>query len=167
MINKTKRFLKPALICLFSLASAVFISSCGKDNGGGNFQIRLTISPPLPTGPSVSLPGIYSVFGITSGPLSLMHNWDGNIADSPLSNFQSEEYSVAKGQNVECRLTLLGSDFLCRQVKLEGWYNGKNFKTYNLELGYNYDPTNTVQPLKACKDASKNSSPINLNFIIP
>ena len=166
MITNIKRFVKPALICLFSLASAVFISSCGKDNGGGNFQIRLTISPPLQTGPS-SLPVIYSQLNIISGPLNLMYIWDGSIANSPLSNFQSEEYSVAKGQNVQFSIGLIGNDFLCRQVKLEGWYNGKILKTYNLELGYKYDPTNTVQPIKPCKDALLNFAATNYNFIIP
>jgi hypothetical protein len=76
-----------------------------------------------------------------------------------LSNWEGQEVSVTKGQNIPVMIGLNSLyDLKCRKVLLEGFLDGKLLKSVSLELGQ----TSAV-PIVNCKDQQTTT----INFIIP
>ena len=142
-----------ALVCTF------IIFSCGKETqsttqGGGTFNLKLTISPPLQFGKNAS-GQINTLFMQTT---NIQKQWSGNGASQSLSQVISDDISVTSGQNVFCIIQISNQyDFACRTITAEGIQNGKVIKTYTLEQGYKDATT-----LSLCLDGIT----ITKNFII-
>lgn len=145
-----------------TLLLTALVVSCGKETqsstqGGGLFKVRVTITPPLQAGLNSNSIGNY--FSIGSTTVTGGTTWLGNSQTLPLSTWESQEYSVTKGQNFGWSIQLNNSyDVQCRQVKIEGLTDNKVFKTYNLELG-----VQSLNPIVQCKDVGIGI----INFIIP
>lgn len=148
--------MKKTLYLLFSatLFTALLLG-CGKETqsstqGGGLFKFKVTITPPLQSGKSDQLQ-------ITTTPIALIYQWFGLTSSTNLSLYESQEYSVSKGQNVSATFYLGNSDNACRQVTVVGLIDNKVFKTETLEMG-----VKSANPPIYCKDQNP-----TINFIIP
>jgi hypothetical protein len=153
MIKSTKAF-------VLSIVLTVLIFSCGKETqsstqGGGTFNLRLTISPPLQFGKNASSASNTLFMQATN----IQKQWSGNSASQSLSQIISDDISVTSGQNVFCIIQIMNQyDYVCRTVIAEGIQNGKVIKTYNLELGIK-----DAAAASYCIDGFQNTK----NFIIP
>lgn len=147
-----------------SIILTLLVLSCGKETqsstqGGGLFKYRVTFNPSIPNIPTLASRVNQVVISSTVPELGIF-NWNtssSNPKPEPLTNYESPEISVTKGQNIGITgvaIANLGS-LGCVATKIEGIQNGKIIKTVNLELGYN---SSTQQ----CKDVSNSS----VNFII-
>jgi hypothetical protein len=156
--------MKKTLYLLFTatLFTAILLG-CGKETqsstqGGGLFKVKVTITPPLQSG-STSL-GANSIQIYAPAPF-INYVWVGSSNSSNLSVYESQEYSVTKGQNISVSVLSLSNqyDCICRQVTVEGLTDNKVFKTVTLELGIK----STTPPVLYCKDQAS----AQVNFIVP
>jgi hypothetical protein len=146
-------------IVILALITTLTIFSCGKETqsttqGGGTFNLKLTISPPLQFGSSPSS-GQNTLFMQVG---NIQKQWMGNSASQNLSQMISDDISVTSGQNMFCIIQINNTyDFTCRTITAEGIQNGKVIKTYTLEQGYKNGST-----LIMCIDGVN----VTKNFII-
>lgn len=112
--------------------------SCGKETqsstqGGGIFNLKLTIDPPLQFGKNAS----GQINTLLMQTTSTQKQWSGNNVSQSLSQIISDDVSVTSAQNVFCLIQIInGYDNICRTVVAEAVQNGKVIKTFNLELGF-------------------------------
>ena len=157
------RVMKKTLYLLFTATVfTALLLGCGKETqsstqGGGLFKVRVTITPPLQSG---STNGGLNLNQILISSNFFYYQWVGTNSSTNLSVYESQEYSVTKGQNLPVSVSLLNQyDYICRQVTIEGLTDNKVFKTVTLELGIK----STTPTILYCKD-SQNPQ---VNFIIP
>jgi hypothetical protein len=158
--------MKKTLYLLFTATVfTALLLGCGKETqsstqGGGLFKVRVTITPPLQSG--FTNGGVdFNYFNILASPLAALYTWYGYNNSSNLSVYESQEYSVTKGQNISVGVGLSNNyDKICRQVTVEGLTDNKVFKTVTLELGVK----STTPTMLYCKDSQ---NPQAINFIIP
>jgi hypothetical protein len=147
--------MKKTLYLLFTATVfTALLLGCGKETqsstqGGGLFKFKVTITPPL-QGSAVG------PFQINSSALSINYLWTTGSPD--LSVYESQEYSVTKGQNISVGFYNTLANNVCYQVKVEGLLDNKVFKSTTLELGYK-----SIIPTITCKDGTNQQ----VNFIIP
>jgi hypothetical protein len=143
-----------------ALIIVISIMSCGKETqsstqGGGLFKVRIEINPPLQKGVNQ----IYTNAFTCNGPLAQIKQWNGSVANSDFDNYESQEVSVTKGQNISIIIGLNSSfDYKCRSVKIYGIINGNIFNTLTKEMGFS-----STNPNLLCTDESGQA----INFIIP
>ena len=149
---------------ILSLALTILVFSCGKETqattqGGGLFKYRVTITPPLQFGKTGQFNTKSNNVFITVPSLGTGYQWNGDQMTSNYSTYESQEFSVTKGQNILFQVGIVNTyDLICRNVKIEALINGNVFKTVTQEKGYSSD-----SPLIKCKDFDAPT----LNFIIP
>lgn len=147
-----------------SIILTLLVFSCGKETqsstqGGGLFKYRVTINPSIPNNPAIAGQGnILWIY--TNLPELGIYNWvtsSSNPKPEPLTNYESPEISVTKGQNVSITGIILtnSGDLGCIQTKIEGIQNGKIIKSVILNLGYS-------NATSQCKDFNNTK----INFII-
>lgn len=145
--------MKKTLYLLFTATVfTALLLGCGKETqsstqGGGLFKLKVTFTPPL-QGPVGS-------FQINAPAPSINYVWTGS---PDLSVYESQEYSVTKGQNISVGFYDNLVVLVCRQVKVEGLLDNKVFKSTTLELG-----RKSINPIINCKDGTNQQ----VNFIIP
>jgi hypothetical protein len=151
------------LVTIFTVTFILtaLLISCDKETpssqGGGVFKVKVSITPPLTGGTNANFGFNYFQLGSVGG--SLMFHGSTYNESNTLSNWEGQEVSVTKGQNIPVMIGLNSLyDLKCRKVLLEGFLDGKLLKSVSLELGQ----TSAV-PIVNCKDQQTTT----INFIIP
>jgi hypothetical protein len=149
------------LVTIFTVTFILtaLLISCDKETptsqGGGVFKLKVSFTPPLTGGVTAERGNNWFSLFWAGGQL----NYYGTDASNPLSNWEGQEVSVTKGQNIPVNFTLnTFYDLKCRKVLFEGFLDGKLLKSVSLELGQS-----SLIPSVNCKDQLTST----INFIIP
>jgi hypothetical protein len=154
----------------------IFLFGCGKETqsstqGGGLFKYKVTITPSLDTGMgSVTFGGLfyprltYNTVNIQVPALMSSYGWSSQIEPKPFSVYENpNEFSVTKGQNIAVNVNIVNQKNPgCIQIRLDGYIDGKIFKTFNAQGGYQ---TFTYPTGVFCPNSNNGSQ--QFNFIIP
>ena len=113
---------------------AVLIFSCDKQTqnspitNNGKFKIKITITPPFQAGTNgLSVQG-FNQIKVATG---VSFDWYGTQETKNLNEFYTNEFPVKSGYQY-CGFSIFnGYDRICRNIKLEGFQNGKIIQTFN------------------------------------
>jgi hypothetical protein len=153
----------------------IFLFGCGKETqsstqGGGLFKYKVTISPSLDTGMGpaiymgVLLPRVTVNMVTISAATGSGYVWHGQTEPKPFSVYEDRnEFSVTKGQNIAVYVNIGNQKNPgCIQIRVDGYIDGKIFKTFNAQGGYQ---TYTYPTGVYCPNSNNGFQ--QFNFIIP